>query len=116
ESAGTPVEFLFPPHLVPMDRGILSTIYVTSSRSPAQDHLFELYREFYPASPFFRVVEHLPATKHTLHTNFVDITVRLVRSRIIVFAALDNLVRGASGAAVQNFNRMYGFDETRALL
>ena len=114
--AGTSVEVLFTPHLVPMDRGILSTIYVTSSRRPAQDKLLELYRDFYHDTPFVRVVEHLPATKHTLYTNFVDVTVRIVRNRIIVFAALDNLVRGASGAAVQNFNRMYGFEETRALM
>jgi N-acetyl-gamma-glutamyl-phosphate reductase len=113
---GTTVEVLFTPHLVPMDRGILSTIYVTPSRRLAQDQLLELYREFYHASPFVRVVEHLPATKHTLYTNFLDITVRILRNRIIVFAALDNLVRGASGAAVQNFNRMYGFEEARALL
>jgi N-acetyl-gamma-glutamyl-phosphate reductase len=114
--AGTAVEVLFTPHLVPMDRGILSTIYTTPSRRPAQDKLLDLYREFYRDTPFVRIVEHLPATKHTLHTNFVDITVRVVKNHIIVFSALDNLVRGASGAAVQNFNRMYGFEETRALM
>jgi N-acetyl-gamma-glutamyl-phosphate reductase len=116
EIAGTPVEVLFTPHLVPMDRGILSTVYVTPSRKPAQDKLLELYRDYYHDAPFVRIVDYLPATKHTLYTNFVDLTVRVVKNRIIVFAALDNLVRGASGAAVQNFNRMYGFDETQALL
>jgi N-acetyl-gamma-glutamyl-phosphate reductase len=114
--AGTAVEVLFTPHLVPMDRGILSTIYATPSRRPAQDKLLDLYRAFYHDTPFVRIVDYLPATKHTLHNNFVDITVRVVKNHIIVLAALDNLVRGASGAAVQNFNRMYGFEETRALM
>jgi N-acetyl-gamma-glutamyl-phosphate reductase len=114
--AGITVEVLFTPHLVPMDRGILSTIYVNPSRKLAQDKLLELYRDFYHDAPFIRIVDHLPATKHTLHSNFLDITLRIVRNRIIVFTALDNLVRGASGAAIQNFNRMYGFEETRSLM
>ena len=63
-----------------------------------------------------RVVDHLPATKDCTGTNFLDVTVRVVRGRIVVLACEDNLVRGASGVAVQNFNRMYGHDERTALL
>src|SRR4051812_38967268 len=109
--AGEPVEVLFTPHLIPMDRGIFSTIYATPVRGLSQAELLELYRAYYARAPFVRVVEHLPATKYTLGTNFLDLTVRVVGSRIVVLAAEDNLVRGASGVAVQNFNRMYGFDE-----
>jgi N-acetyl-gamma-glutamyl-phosphate reductase len=114
--AGEPVEVLFTPHLVPMDRGIFSTIYATPRRTVTETQLLELYRAYYARAPFVRVVEHLPATKDCAHTNFLDVTVRVVRDRIVVLACEDNLVRGASGVAVQNFNRMYGFDERTALL
>ena len=63
-----------------------------------------------------RVVNHLPATKDTAHTNFVDITARIVRGRVLLLCAEDNLIKGASGAAVQNFNLMFGFPETTALV
>jgi N-acetyl-gamma-glutamyl-phosphate reductase len=114
--AGEPVEVIFTPHLIPMDRGIFSTIYATPRRPLSQEQLLELYRSWYEKAPFVRVVEHLPATKHTLGTNFLDVTVRVVRNRIVVLACEDNLVRGASGVAVQNFNLMYGFDQRTALL
>jgi N-acetyl-gamma-glutamyl-phosphate reductase len=113
--ADEPVEVIFTPHLIPMDRGIFSTIYATPRRSWSQEQLLELYRAYYARAPFVRVVEHLPATKYTMGTNFLDVTVRVVRGRIVVLACEDNLVRGASGVAVQNFNRMYGFDERTAL-
>ena len=73
-------------------------------------------RDFYAGKPFVRVVDHLPATKDVAHTNFCDITARVVRGRVIVISCIDNLIKGASGAAVQNFNWMYGFPETTALL
>jgi N-acetyl-gamma-glutamyl-phosphate reductase len=114
--AGEPVEVIFTPHLIPMDRGILSTIYATPRRPLTQDQLYELFRSFYAEAPFVRVVPHLPSTKDSLGTNFLDIAVRVVRGRILVVAAEDNLIRGASGVAVQNFNRMYGFEERTALL
>ena len=74
-----------------------------------------MYREFYKASPFVRVVGHLPATKESAHTNFCDITIRVVKGRILVIACLDNLLKGASGVAVQNFNLMTGHPETTGL-
>jgi N-acetyl-gamma-glutamyl-phosphate reductase len=114
--AGEPVEVIFTPHLVPMDRGILTTIYVMPRRPFTEEQVLDLYREYFSQAPFVRVVQHLPATKDSFGTNFLDITVRTVRSRIIILASEDNLVRGASGVAVQNFNRMYGFPETTALL
>lgn len=111
-----PVEVVFTPHLVPMDRGILATVYATPRRPAAEGDLMELFRSYYANSPFVRVVKHLPATKDSAHTNFCDITVRVVRGRIVVIACLDNLIKGASGVAVQNFNLMTGHAETTALL
>jgi len=114
--AGEPVEVIFTPHLIPMDRGIFSTLYATPLRSVTQADLLAVYRDYYAGAPFVRVVDRLPATKDTTGTNFLDLTVRVVRGRVLVLACEDNLVRGASGVAVQNFNRMYGFDERTALL
>jgi N-acetyl-gamma-glutamyl-phosphate reductase len=114
--AGERVEVIFTPHLVPMDRGIFSTIYATPFRPMAEKELLEMYRRYYEKMPFLRIRETLPATKDTAHTNFLDIAVRVVNGRIIVLACEDNLVRGASGVAVQNFNRMFGFDERTALM
>jgi N-acetyl-gamma-glutamyl-phosphate reductase len=113
--AGETVEVIFTPQLMPMDRGIYSTIYAAPRRTFTEIQLLELYRAYYTNAPFVRVVNHLPATKDTAHTNFLDVTVRVVRGKLLVLAAEDNLVRGASGVAVQNFNRMYGYDEKTGL-
>ncbi|MEQ8785287.1 MAG: N-acetyl-gamma-glutamyl-phosphate reductase [Pirellulaceae bacterium] len=112
---GKEVSVIFTPHLVPMDRGILSTTYARPTKEVSEEQLFDVLRRYYHGKPFIRVVEHLPATKDTLGTNFCDITVRVVRGRVLLISALDNLVKGASGAAVQNFNLMFGFRETTAL-
>jgi N-acetyl-gamma-glutamyl-phosphate reductase len=114
--AGDAVEVIFTPHLIPMDRGIFTTIYAEPRRELTPSQLLELYRDYYAAAPFVRVVERLPATKDTTGTNFLDVTVRVVRGRVVVLVCEDNLVRGASGVAVQNFNRMFGWPETTALL
>ncbi len=107
----------FVPHLVPMTRGILVTAYATPPTPPTEAELYELYRTFYAHESFVRVTEALPRTKGTWGANTVWIALRLDArtGRIVVFAALDNLVKGAAGQAVQNFNRMHGFDETTAL-
>jgi N-acetyl-gamma-glutamyl-phosphate reductase len=107
---------IFTPHLVPMDRGILATVYATPRKPVAEHDLIELYRTFYAQSPFVRVVSGLPATKDSAYTNFFDVTVRVVRGKVVVLACLDNLLKGAAGVAVQNFNLMFGHAETTALL
>ncbi|WP_250846818.1 N-acetyl-gamma-glutamyl-phosphate reductase [Aquisphaera insulae] len=112
---GDPVEVIFTPHLVPMDRGILATIYAQPRKPVAEHDLLDLYRAFYAESPFVRVVTHLPATKDSSFTNFCDITVRVVRGRILALACLDNLIKGAAGVAVQNLNLILGCPETTAL-
>ncbi len=116
EIGGSPAQVIFTPHLVPMDRGIFSTIYARPKRLHSEAELLEVYRGYYAAAPFVRVMERIPATKDSAGTNFCDVTVRVVRGRIVVLACLDNLVKGAAGAAVQNFNLMYGRPEATALL
>ena len=98
-----------------MDRGIFTTAYAEPVRPFSQEQLLELYRAYYAHAPFVRVRTDLPATKHCAFSNFLDVTVRVVRGRVVVLACEDNLVRGASGVAVQNFNLMFGHDEKTAL-
>jgi N-acetyl-gamma-glutamyl-phosphate reductase len=113
--AGGTVRVVFTPHLIPMDRGILTTCYAEPTDEFNDESLLAMLRDSYAGEPFVRVSKSLPGTKHVAGTNFCDITVRSVRGRVIVVSAIDNLVKGASGAAVQNFNLMHGFDETTAL-
>jgi N-acetyl-gamma-glutamyl-phosphate reductase len=115
-ATGKSVEVIFTPHLTPMDRGILTVCYARPTRPVTEGEVLGLLREFYAGKPFMRIVSHLPATKDTAHTNFVDITARVVKGRVLLISAEDNLIKGASGAAVQNFNLMFGFPETMALL
>ena len=115
-ASGQPVEVIFTPHLIPMDRGILCTTYAQPRREMSEDEYLERMRDFYAGQPFVRIVDHLPATKDVSGTNYCDITVRLSRGRLIVLSCTDNLIKGAAGVAVQNFNLMYGFDETTATL
>jgi N-acetyl-gamma-glutamyl-phosphate reductase len=114
-AAGTTVEVIFTPHLVPMDRGILTTTYSQPIKEVSEEQVMQTMREFYDAEPFVRVVDHFPGTKDSMGTNFCDITVRVVRGRVLTISCLDNLIKGASGAAVQNFNLMFGYPETTAL-
>lgn len=113
--AGSKVEVIFTPHLVPMDRGILTTTYSRPAREVGEDEVLETLRDFYAEEPFVRVIDHLPGTKDSWGTNYCDITARVVRGRVITISCLDNLIKGASGAAVQNFNLMYGYAETMGL-
>jgi N-acetyl-gamma-glutamyl-phosphate reductase len=115
-ATGKAVNVIFTPHLTPMDRGILSAIYARPTRPLTESEVLGALSEFYAGKPFIRVVNHLPATKDAAHTNFVDITARVVKGRVLLICAEDNLIKGASGAAVQNFNLMFGFPETTALL
>ena len=114
--ADAEVRVVFTPHLIPMDRGILSTCYAEPTGEFNEKSLLGVLQDFYAGEPFVRLSQTLPATKHVSGTNFCDIAVRSVRGRIIVLSAIDNLVKGASGAAVQNFNLMHGYPETTALL
>jgi len=113
--AGTRPEVIFTPQLAPMDRGILSTIYIRPKQSITEAAVMKLLRDAYAGERFVRVVDHLPATKDAVDTNFCDITARVVRGRVLLISCLDNLVKGAAGAAVQNFNCVFGLPETAGL-
>lgn len=107
--SGQAVSTLFTPHLTPMDRGILSTLYVRSSNKAID--LMRCWRDFYATSPFVHAVDHLPATKHVSGTNHVHMTARDCGDRIVLVCAIDNLAKGASGAAIQNMNVMFSLSE-----
>ena len=115
-AGGTTVNVIFTPHLIPMDRGILTTTYSRPRGEITEERVLDTLHDFYASEPFVRVVEHLPGTKDSAGTNYCDITARVVRGRIVTISCLDNLIKGASGAAVQNFNLMFGFKETTALV
>ena len=73
-------------------------------------------REYFDSTPFIRITDEIPSTKDVSGTNFCDITVRKSRNHVVIVSVLDNMIKGASGAAVQNFNLMNGLDQTTALL
>ena len=114
--AGTRPQVIFTPQLAPMDRGILSTIYIRPKQLIAESEVMAILREAYAGERFIRIVDHLPATKDTVGTNFIDITARVVRGRVLLISCEDNLVKGAAGAAVQNFNCVFGLPESLGLL
>lgn len=118
--AGQKVTVTFTPHLVPMVRGILSTIYLKIRDGVDEATLREVYAEYYGNEPFVRLLgaPELPETKFVAGTNFCDISFRLDKrtGRLVVISAIDNLVKGAAGQAVQNMNIMQGFEETAGLL
>jgi N-acetyl-gamma-glutamyl-phosphate reductase len=107
------VRVTFVPHLVPMTRGILATCYFDLKGSPGE--LEDAYREFYEGQPFTRVVDRTPATKLVSHSNRCLINVAAQGRKAVVTAALDNLVKGASGQGVECFNIASGFERTTAL-
>lgn len=118
--SGAQATVSFTPHLVPMMRGILSTLVLRPVKPVKQEALQTLYRQTYAQSPFVRVLANgdLPRTKSVWGTNFCDIAVRVDEraGKILVVAAIDNLVKGAAGQAVQNMNLMFGLPETSGLL
>jgi N-acetyl-gamma-glutamyl-phosphate reductase len=102
------------PHLLPLKRGILETIYVTGIK---ESDLVSLYRKFYKKEPFIRVRDagEYPSLKDVVGTNFSDIGIKPGKQATVIIAAIDNLVKGAAGQAVQNMNIMMGFPETAGL-
>ncbi len=119
ELAGQPVTITFTPHLVPMDRGILSTIYATPTRAVTTEELVALYADSYKNEPFVRPLpkDQFPSTAFVRGSNFCDIGITLDSrtNRIVVVSAIDNLVKGASGQAIQNMNLICNFPETTGL-
>jgi N-acetyl-gamma-glutamyl-phosphate reductase len=116
--AGTAVQVVFTPHLIPMTRGILVTAYAPLVSDLSESEALSLYQRAYDREPFVRVLEALlPETKATLGSNFCDVTVRVNQraGMAIALAAIDNLGKGAAGQAVQNLNLMCGLPEETGL-
>ena len=109
----------FTPHLVPLKRGILSTIYINLNKKCTTEEIVNLYKDFYKDEFFIRVLDagQLPETKYVAGSNFVDIGVVVDErlNRAVVVSCLDNIVKGAAGQAVQNMNIMFGLDEKTGL-
>ena len=115
QELGRPVTFV--PHLVPLDRGILETIYTRVEPGTTNETIREALEAAYQGSPFVRLTGNsLPEIKHVVHTNFCDIGWILDGTRIVLIACIDNLVKGAAGQALQGFNIAYGLEESKGLL
>jgi N-acetyl-gamma-glutamyl-phosphate reductase len=116
--AGTTVQVVFTPHLIPMTRGILVTAYAPLTGELSEPDALDLYRQMYAREPFVRVLDGvLPETKATLGSNFCDVAVKINQRAgvAIAIAAIDNLGKGAAGQAVQNLNLMSGLPEETGL-
>lgn len=107
---------VFVPHMVPMERGILSTMYLKPKQAVSPEHVVQIFREAYDDEPFVRLRDGSPRTADVARTNFCDIGCAVVKSHIIVLTAIDNMVKGAAGQAIQNMNVMFGLDETTGLM
>jgi N-acetyl-gamma-glutamyl-phosphate reductase len=117
--AGRPIKIVFTPHLVPMTRGILTTLYANVVKKVNDDDIQEIYSDAYGNAPFVRMSYpgQLPSTLYVRGTNYCDIGYRLDErtGRIIAISAIDNLIRGASGQAICNMNLMFGFAQEEGL-
>jgi N-acetyl-gamma-glutamyl-phosphate reductase len=111
-------DIVFTPHLLPIPRGIMSTIYVRFTTPQTRESVANIYREFFAGSPMVRLYEHaLPQIQYSVRTNFADIGFQLSSDgkRAVIVSCLDNLLKGASGQAVQNMNVMLGWGEAEGL-
>ncbi len=119
-AAGKDLTLIFTPHLTPMNRGILATCYAKLKGEYTWETINSIYKKYYEDKYFIRLMQEgkYPETRHTKCTNFVDIgfTIDERTNSIIALGAIDNLVKGAAGQAVQNMNLMFGFDEKEGLL
>lgn len=120
EAAGVQVNVCFVPHIIPANRGMLCTVYASLSSLLTTEEVIGLYREFYSNEPFIRILDPgmQPNIRDVKGANFCDIGIAVdKRNRcVIVTSVIDNLVKGASGQAVQNMNLMMGFEETAGLM
>jgi N-acetyl-gamma-glutamyl-phosphate reductase len=112
-------QLIFTPHLLPIPRGILSTIYVYLKREMTADEIQTCFQDFYKGKRWIRIfpASSLPEIQFSVHTNYCDIGFSLASDgrRLVIVSCLDNLLKGAAGQAVQNMNLMYGWDESEGL-
>lgn len=116
---GKSVTITFTPQIIPMERGMLSCIYMDLAKKVSVSEIIEVYKNFYKDKHFVRILEEgkLPSIKNVVNTNFLEIGITIDErtNKLIVISAQDNLVKGASGQAVQNMNIMFGLSETEGL-
>ena len=115
EVAGSDVRILFQPHAGPFDRGILSTVYCKPKGKVDCKKLDEVYDDFYCCEQFVQIRSDSPVVKDVAGTNYCHILPTCVKDRIVIFSAIDNLIKGASGQAIQNMNIIFGLKETLGL-
>ena len=118
EFACKDVDVILTPHLIPMNRGILSTIYLKLNKKLDTKSILNIYNNFYKEKPFVRISDEgkLPQVRDVVNTNYCDIGLKVTGDTLIVVSCIDNLKKGAAGQAVQNMNIIAGFDETEGLL
>ena len=115
ELAGEKTEILFQPNVGPFDRGILSNVYADPAQNITAESLQKIYHDFYRGEPFVQILTKPPTVKDVAKTNYCHIFPTLVKGKAVVFSTIDNLIKGASGQAVQNMNIIFGLDETLGL-
>ena len=117
--AQEPIQVTFTPHLLPVNRGIVSTIYVDLKENVSLDDVFKVYHDYYDQEYFVRVLDNgkVADLKFVKYSNFCDISLHLDKRyhRLIIVSTIDNMVKGAAGQAIQNMNIMYGIEETKGL-
>jgi N-acetyl-gamma-glutamyl-phosphate reductase len=108
----------FVPHLLPINRGILSTIYVTLDKEFKQEQILDMYKKYYKDKPFVRVYDNnkYPEIKDVVNTNFCDIGINLKDNVLVIVSCIDNLLKGAAGQAVENMNIMFSLDQKKGLM
>ncbi|WP_153463815.1 N-acetyl-gamma-glutamyl-phosphate reductase [Sediminibacillus terrae] len=118
-TAGHPVQVTFSTHLIPMTRGIMSTIYADLTRQVSTNEIIEVFKAFYREQPFVRIRMNgeLPATREVYGSNYCDIGIHADKrtGKLTIISVIDNLVKGASGQAIQNMNLLKGWDVTTGL-
>ncbi len=118
--SGKTAMIIFTPHLAPMNRGILVTAYAKLTRPACDDEIRARYDSYYKGESFVRVLDNgiCPETRWVEGSNYVDVNFKVDErtGRVIMLGAMDNLVKGAAGQAVQNMNLMFGFEETEGLM
>ncbi len=115
--SGIDAKFSFVPHLLPVTRGIYTTITAKFSEGVTEKSVYDIYESSYSGSPFVRIIHpSIPEMKDVLYTNFCDIGFEIYENgSIVLFSTIDNLVKGAAGQAVQNMNIMFGFNQTEGI-
>ena len=118
EVAGEEIDVVFTPHLIPINRGILSTIYMKLKKPLDTKGAIEMYRKFYSGRPFVRIYDEgkFPQIRDIVLSNYCDIGLKVTGGTLIAITCIDNLKKGAAGQAVQNMNIIAGLDETEGLL